>query len=880
MLRITLFQMRQNVGRLIAAAIAIVIGTAFIAATFMGGQVFVKSAEGAMTAQYGQSDVVVLGYKETTVDGYKSVEYSGVPVDLIEKIDALPEVAETSLSSQGWFSLVKGSSQEYLPFITQGESAGLNFFTYSEGKAPSAADEISLPVKFAERFGVAVGDDIAVTDGGDATQGKVSFKITGLTEDPKGAYTSYGGAAVTTLEGIQSIYSALDSGEMFAEHVLVAAEPSVAGDAVRLGALQDEITQLAGGLKVSSIEQITQDQLEALTGEANIIMSAVLAFAGIALLVAALVISNTFQVLVAQRARTLALLRCVGANTKQIKRSVLVEALILGFLASVAGVILGILLVQAILWVVSAVGLSASIPSVVSIPATAIWVPLVAGTLVTLLASFVPARVATRVAPLAALRPIEGVAETRGTAGKVRTVIAALLVLGGAGLLAFSFTLREDSLDIAVGLGILGGAASFVGLIISAVLWVPAVVSGVGKLFSKMGAPAQLAAANIARNPRRTASTATALFIGVTLVSLLSIGASTARSTLDRELDETFPIDLVAQFYQGADGKAVDANQTAQKVRAIDGVEYVYAARQTTVNFASQDGIDHNYVETETLVELSEDARNAMRDASVLDQLGEGKFLHPAYNAFKKDTPIWMFKNSDEIVGNGGPEEQPGWADRVELKSAGNGGINGIAVTSEVFEELVNTFGIDDSQVRSSTLFIKVSDLKNAGDTVDEIRDVLGSENVSLEGSVMQRLEFQKAIDIMLLILVGLLGVAVLIALIGVANTLSLSIIERRRENATLRAVGMSKRQLRASLAFEGMLIAGIGALVGVALGALYAWAGTQLLLSGMTDVAFSARWTDIAMIFAVALGAGLLASVIPARGAVKTSPVEALSVD
>jgi putative ABC transport system permease protein len=139
---------------------------------------------------------------------------------------------------------------------------------------------------------------------------------------------------------------------------------------------------------------------------------------------------------------------------------------------------------------------------------------------------------------------------------------------------------------------------------------------------------------------------------------------------------------------------------------------------------------------------------------------------------------------------------------------------------------------------------------------------------------------FQKVIDVMLLVLVGLLGVAVLIALVGVANTLSLSVIERRRESATLRAVGMSRRQLRASLAIEGMLIAGIGALVGVLLGTLYAWLGSKLLLGAFTTVVFTVRWADIAAIFAVALAAGLIASIVPGRSAARTSPVAALAVE
>lgn len=170
--------------------------------------------------------------------------------------------------------------------------------------------------------------------------------------------------------------------------------------------------------------------------------------------------------------------------------------------------------------------------------------------------------------------------------------------------------------------------------------------------------------------------------------------------------------------------------------------------------------------------------------------------------------------------------------------------------------------------------------MNNAGDAMNAVRDYFGEDNVSVTGLVLEREFYQKAIDVMLLVLVGLLGVAVLIALIGVANTLSLSVIERRRESATLRAVGMSKRQLRHSLGIEGMLIAGIGAFVGVLVGALYAWLGAQLLFGGFATPIFTVRIWDIVLIMAVSIGAGLLASVVPARGAARTSPVAALAVE
>ena len=160
------------------------------------------------------------------------------------------------------------------------------------------------------------------------------------------------------------------------------------------------------------------------------------------------------------------------------------------------------------------------------------------------------------------------------------------------------------------------------------------------------------------------------------------------------------------------------------------------------------------------------------------------------------------------------------------------------------------------------------------------MRGALGDESVIIESPVSMRVQYEQAIDTLLAIVVALLGVAVLIALVGVANTLSLSVIERRRESATLRAIGLTRRRLRFSLAAEGVLIAGVGAVLGAVIGVLYGWAGAAVVFGGLGSVELAMPWRDLGIILVVALGAGLLASVQPARSAVRTSPVAALAVD
>ena len=179
-----------------------------------------------------------------------------------------------------------------------------------------------------------------------------------------------------------------------------------------------------------------------------------------------------------------------------------------------------------------------------------------------------------------------------------------------------------------------------------------------------------------------------------------------------------------------------------------------------------------------------------------------------------------------------------------------------------------------------SELWVRLSDKEPATDVVPRIQDAVAETTVDITGAALARAQLQRMIDTMLAIVVGLLAVAVVIALVGVANTLSLSVLERRRESATLRAIGLSRRQLRRMLAIEGMLIAGIGAVLGTGLGLLYGWVGAATLLTTVGPVTLAVPWRDLGIVLVVALAAGLLASVLPGRAAARTSPVAALAVD
>lgn len=876
--------MRQNLGRLTSAGIAIVLGTAFVAATLLAGQVLTKSSESSITAQYADADLVVsASIQPDPNDPESNWDYKPLQQDTLDQIRNVDGVADVAFATGGSAVLSSGSKSEYIMATQTTSSDRLRNYEIVEGSEPASPTEIAVPAKLAERLGKGIGDTISAdfyANPDDPTT-DIDFTISGFAEDFRGGYSQSGGLAVFTPEGISSLINATTTEEFTSntggDAALVLLDPSISVGSAQYDQVIADIQKVSDNRPVQSTAEITAEQLERLSGDSAVITNMVLAFALLALLVASLVISNTFQVLVAQRTKTLALLRCVGASKKQIRSSVVTEALILGFVSSVIGIISGIVLVQIVLWVLKVIEASPAIPTTVSIPASAIYLPLIAGIITTLIASFVPARIATQVAPLAALRPIEGTADVRKTS-LARIIISALLVAGGVAAFVFAFSLDSDQAGAALAIGILGGALSFIGLIISSVLWVPAVVAAIGSVFSKFGASAQIATANIKRNPRRTASTATALFIGVTLVSLLSVGASTARSTLDNVLDSQFPLDVVVN---SQDGTPLSP-ELIQQIKNLDGVETAAGVNSTTAAIVFKAPGESTYTsEPVRILEYSDSVKATLRDLESISKLSDKTALVSTYgyppSALKEINFVPSTIDATELSEI---EQDSQWKNRVVLESAGTSGVDGFVVTTNAFEQMTANFGseIDDPQV--SDIFVRVSDPSNASDTVDEINSLISESSAKLSGSVLERQMFQQVINAMLLVLIGLLGVAVVIALVGVANTLSLSVIERRRESATLRAVGMSRRQLRTSLALEGMLIAGIGALVGVILGVIYGALGSELVLGGLTDVVLTVRAIDIVLIFAVALIAGFLASIVPGRAAAKTSPVAALAVD
>jgi putative ABC transport system permease protein len=819
MLRVALSQLTTHFRRFVAIGLAVMLSVMFLSATLMVG----ASTNASLGASIGE--------------GYRNADLVATPRNgeaftqaAVDAAASSPAVEDSYAERSTYVTFEAGGGEQY-GRLRNAAPPSLEGAVLSSGSMPSQPFEAVIDVKSAEHLGLTVGSTLDLHGGGPVKNAKV--RVSGLiqtTNDPFSSSAAQLVASESVLNAVQDagvgytgIQFTLKPGEEtgaakdYISHRMESAE----AEAPVLETAQEKVTSTVAMLSAG------QDQL-------TIVL---LAFAGVAILVSTLVVANTFSVLVAQRTRELALLRCLGAGRSQIRGSVIMEALLVGFASSILGVLAATgLMTGLIAWAKSQPGQTFA---TLAVPPSAIIAGLVAGTLLTVVAALVPAKAATAVAPLAALRPADD-ASVGNRRGKVRLVSGLIALVGGVSLLIFGST------TVSLLVALLGGAVSFVGILLCSTLFIPTVVALAGRLAAPAGVPGKLAAVNATRNPARTSATAAALLIGVTLVSLMMTGAATSRQAFNATLAENYPVDLAAMT--AVDGPANPA-EAISRIKTLDGVSNaVLLPAVGTLAGSTPDG-------GTTVYSLSSaDAASILRDNNL------------------KPSPGTVYLPEDSAGG------------RATIRTAtGTALLDAKVLRTRHVPAFVESSSITAGALQDAPAMVWVKlDDSVSGDRVQAIQKemaaALGVHERTVSGAAIERVTFNSIIDVLLLVVTGLLGVAVVIALIGVANTLSLSVLERTRENSLLRALGLTKGQLRGMLAIEAVLVAGVAAVLGAGMGIVYGWLGAQATLGGVADVVPAVPWLQLAAVFGVAVVAGLLASVIPARRAARLSPVEGLA--
>ncbi|EIK76806.1 ABC transporter permease [Gardnerella vaginalis] len=895
MWKIALKLMRKSVRMLIASGIAILIGSMFMSATLL----FANSVDDLMvrnaTNEFGSANYAI-SFRNPNSSPSSEIHYKDLHLDEISKMPGVNGIRSDDATAL--VRVEKGDKSVTSIAWSNGLYGNLPVYKSTEGRDPQEIGEITLIKSIAKSIHANIGDTITlvkVDDTGGDKEKSYDVRVVGLVDDGEHSQIPFSNRG-TYLGGITNDFCAkLENIENF-DNQVVQSKVYMSIDESKINDLSPKINALLPSrFSLMSRHEVGVRSVRNVSNGTNFVTMFLLSFGILALLISSLVIANTFQVLVAQRRRTLALLRVIGAQSHQLYAAVLLEAAILGVISAAVGVLCAIGFMGAISNVNINSGPLSKIPLIVSLPAV-VW-PIAIGTIVTVLASMSAARSATKVTPMEALRPMDLIKDKR--ASIIRAVFGVIFIVVGILATALSATslasmiagkspnAGSDSWMTLLG-AMFGCALVFIGIIITATFWMPFAMKATGAIMALCGPASKVANANVQRNPRRVAATGTALLIGVTLVSTVVTGAICGKATLKGVVDDRYSVDIIIQ------GKNVDESLAADisKISGIKHTELLPAVPMTFKNakgkteYAMAVGVD-NVNQLKNVMHTDLDGVNINKDSILLPKFNEEGGEPFELKKGNLDLQAYVEKyssgetDSDNITPFTGTNTDSSNNDKsITVKQVQFKKYRNVNIYSRNTAFVSKSYFNNYLKPTTHILLISVDSSKaNLVDIVKNIRNITSSyAEVMAAGSVFERAQWESAIDVMMMLLVGLIAVAVVIALIGVANTLSLSVIERTKESATLRAIGMTRGQVRRSLALEATLISLTSTVSGLIVGTVFGWIGSYMVFSVIGKVPFVVDWAIYAVLALIALLAALLSSVLPARRAVKSSPVVALA--
>ncbi|WP_017536831.1 ABC transporter permease [Nocardiopsis halophila] len=826
MWKTTLAGLRAHRLRLAMAALATLIGVAFTSGTLILGDTLQADAERTVTANTAEVDVAVLA-----TSGLRPLSEEAVG-----DLAALAGVERAQGVVEGTATLL---GQDGRPLRQQPVAASVTVRTATlEGSAPDADGEVALAGSTAEDAGVSVGDTVGVVD---AQGSRRELTVTGIVDTRGEGTMALRGAAVFTLPTAQEVTGQTG----YAGIYVTSAGPAP-------GALREDVaaTLAEGDYEILTGRQWA-DAKAAGSGLDPALVSAGLALlALVALLVSGLVIYNTFSILVAQRKRELALLRCVGATRSQVFGSVLAESAALAAAAALLGLVVGIGAGYSAVPVLNAFG--SDIPySVVTVTPQTLAIGLVSGFAVTVGAAAVPAHAATRVPPVAALNSTQE--REAGRLVSARGLFGLAAAVSGAGAAAAAVPVLGAGPPALTGV-VVGGMLFFLGLVALGPLLVRPAVRVVGILPARLfGTPGRLAVANARRNPRRAATTAIALAVGVTLMSGVSVATESFEASVGQGVEQALPVD----FMVTAPGTAEEAQippGVVDRLRAQEGIAETAAQREAVVEVEGQEAALASVVIGGPIAEPE------LITGAPLDALGSGQMAVTPDRAEEFGLDVG---DTVRAVTDRGPVE-------LEVASIVRGApFPPFYLSEEGFTDLFGDRGYGAVLINTAP-----------GLTAEEGRAAVeaGTEEfpaVTITGTDDARQQLEETLSNLVMIVGGLLALSVVVSLIGIANTMSLSVLERTRESALLRALGLTRRQLSRMLTVEALVLGAVGACSGVLVGSVF---GLMAITAIRSDAVPVVPFGQLLLIVAGSGLAGMAAAIVPARKAGRASIVASLA--
>jgi len=853
MLRATFASLLARKLRLILSGLAVVLGVMFVSGAFVLTDTLGRSFEGLFSTVYSQTDVQVAGKPKIEVDELEGAPIpANVPADLVERIeDKVPGVADAVGLAEADGARVIGKNGKVIaslgpPRLGANWTGESDMITLRPGsKAPTAENEIAMNAGLAKTGGFNVGDEIAVL----TLEPKKTFKLVGIFGYSNDR-DSIGGATVVAFTtpvaqqlmlGEKDVYSA----------IRVKAAPGVTPEELR-----DRIAaELGPDYVVKTGDQLATETTDSFRRGLGFFNNILLGFAGVALFVGIFLILNTFSIIVAQRTRELALMRAVGASRRQVIGSVLVEALVIGLVASVLGLGAGIGVGALLAFVFGQMAGGLALAGI-GVPVAAVVSAFTVGLLVTLVAAVLPAIRASRIPPVAALQD-SAIPDKPLT----RVTIAGALTLAAGGA-ALALGLSGNAGDATLWTVLAGVLVSFVGVALLTPLLARPVVSVLGRLFS-WSVPGKLGRLNSGRNPRRTAITAAALMVGIALVIGVNVILTSATKSFDRLAANQVHAEIYISGEQSGPLPPTFDAAVLDRAGSTPGVAKVTGAY---LDRAIVNGTKPDFVVAVHDIAAARDIFALTPAEGSLDTLGEGQLVLDAESA----TQIGGVHAGDRVS----IQLTRGEAETYTVAGIyqDNDVISGIFVP----ESAAKNFAVP----QPFQAFVQLAPGASITDVLPRIEALLAD---SPEVSASDRSAFiaqqTRQFDTILTMIQILLALAILIAVLGIVNTLALSVLERTRELGLLRAIGLRRAQTMRMITVESMVISVFGALLGVAVGTGLGTAVVRALRDeGFTDLAFP--WSQMALYLVLAALVGVVAAVLPAIRAARVDVLNAIAYE
>lgn len=843
-------------GRMALSAVAVLLSVAFVCGTLVFTDTMNTTFDKLFAAT--SADVTVSPKKAKADDIPENGKPESLPASVIARIEKADGVkkAEGGVSSSA--VTVVDSHNENMGSETGAPTIAGNWthndlrsMEITSGHAPRGPTEVMVDADTADKHHLEIGDELRTI----AATGDIKGKITGIVAFK----VTNPGAAIVYLDTATAQRQLLGSPDVFS-HVSVTAGPGVSD----LQLKQNVAKALDGSAayKLQTQKEAADADKDSMGSFLDVMKYAMLGFAGIAFLVGIFLIVNTFSMLVAQRTREIGLMRAIGSSREQVNRSVLLEAVLLGIVGSILGVGAGIGLAVGLMKVMGAIGMELSTGDL-TLSWTTPVVGLALGIIVTVLAAYIPARRAGKVSPMAALRDAGTPADAKS--GWIRAGIG--LVVTGAGFAALWWTTQVDKAsDGSAFLG-LGVVLSLIGFIIIGPLLAGVVVRALSAVLLRFFGPVgRLAERNALRNPRRTGATGAALMIGLALVACLSVVGSSMVASATDELDKSVGADFIVQ---SANGQLI-VPQAAEALAAAPGIDHLTHYKVLSASLTGPDGKKKDEHVTAADPTYQQDVRREVLSGDLAKAYGEdamsvGSDYAEAHHIEVGDTITVAFKS-------GGRAKLKVAAITSDDTSLDQGAMYMSIATAQRHVSA-------DEMPQNMMMFAKAKDGEEKAAYAALKSAIVKYPQYKVQNQADFKQDLKDQIGQLLNVVYGLLALAIIVAVLGVVNTLALSVVERTREIGLMRAIGLSRRQLRRMIRLESVVIALFGALLGLGLGMGWGTSAQKLLaLEGLGVLEIP--WPTIITVFVASAFVGLFAALVPAFRAGRMNVLNAIATD